>query len=179
MAEQATIARPYANAVFDLAKREGQLAQWSKMLGTVAATAAHPQVKVLLNSPDLPGQAKAYRLAEVCGEEVDDRGRKFLQALADNDRLNLLGEIRQQFEALKAEEERSLDVEVISAYPLTEEQNATLKEALKRKFDKEIAIEARVDERLVGGAIVRAGDTVIDGSVRGRLNKLVERLVAI
>ncbi len=179
MAELATIARPYANAVFGLAKRDQALDAWSRMLATLAATIEHPKVRVLLESPDNPSQAKAFKLAELCGDELDDRGKKFLQALADNDRLLLLGEIRAQFEALKAEEEKSLDVEVISAYELSDAQSSALKVALNKKFEKEISIESRVDSGLIGGAIIRAGDVVIDGSVRGKLTKLAETLVSI
>ena len=179
MAELATIARPYAGAVFALAKSEGSLEGWSRMLGVVAATSSHPTVQVLLESPDMPAQAKAFRLAEICGDELDDRGKKFLQSLADNDRLGLVDEIRAQFEILKAEEEKSLDVEVITAFELSEQQASALKSALNNKFQKEISIESRVDQGLIGGAIIRAGDVVIDGSVRGKLNKLAETLVSV
>jgi F-type H+-transporting ATPase subunit delta len=176
MAELATIARPYANAVFKLAKGEGALDRWSRMLGILAATAEHPVVERMLGSPDLPGTAKAFKLAEVCGDELDDRGKKFLQALAANDRLPLLEEISEQFEALKAEEQSSLDVEVVSAYPLSESESEKLKTALSGRFAKEIAIASRVDPELIGGVVIRAGDMVIDGSLRGRLNKLAETL---
>ena len=120
MAELATIARPYANAVFDLAKSDRSLDQWSRMLGMLDATTSNETVKVLLASPDLPSNAKAFRLSEVLGDELDDRGKKFLQALADNDRLGLISDIREQFEVLRAEEERSLAVQVVSAYSLQE-----------------------------------------------------------
>ena len=176
MAELATIARPYANAIFELAKRENSLDQWSRMLGVLAATTGDETVALLLDSPDLPSSAKAFRLAEVCGDELDDRGKKFLQALAEHDRLTLVAEVREQFEILRAEEQKSLDVEVISAFDLTEAQSESLKAALNRKFDKDISIETRVDASLIGGAIVRAGDMVIDGSLRGKLNKLADTL---
>lgn len=179
MAELATIARPYANALFNLAKREKVLDPWSRMLVVLTATASHPTVALMLQGPDIPAQAKAFRLAEVCGDELDDRGRKFLQALADNDRLSLLGEIRNQFEVLKADEEKSLDVEVVCAFELSDAQSSALKLALNKKFEKEITIESRVDSSLIGGAVIRAGDVVIDGSVRGKLNKLAETLVSI
>ena len=179
MAELATIARPYANALFDLAKRESSLDGWSGMLATLSATIEHPTVQVMLQSPDMPAQTKAFRLSEICGDELDDRGKKFLQALADNDRLLILSEIRAQYEGLKAEEEKSLDVEVVSAYELSDAQKSTLTSALNTKFEKEISIESRVDSSLIGGAIIRAGDVVIDGSVRGKLTKLTETLVSI
>lgn len=176
MAELATIARPYANAAFDIAKRDGALEQWSRMLAVVDGITHDEKVSLLLHSPDLPASAKAFRVAELCGDELDDRGKKFLQALADHDRLPLVGEIRAQFEDLRAEEQRSLEVEVVSAFALTDDQSAGLKLALNRKFEKDISIETRVDESLIGGAVIRAGDMVIDGSVRGKLNKLAETL---
>jgi len=176
MAELATIARPYANAVFELAKRDDALADWSRMLEVLTATTGYEPVIRLLDSPDLPATSKAFRLAEVCGDELDDRGKKFLQSLAEHDRLGLIGEVREQFEALRAEELKSLDVEVVSAFPLSDAQSDALKQALSNKFGKEIAIESRVDQGLIGGAVIRAGDMVIDGSVRGKLQKLAENL---
>jgi F-type H+-transporting ATPase subunit delta len=176
MAELATIARPYANAVFDLAKRDSSLEQWSRMLAVLDATAADDTVALLMNSPDLPSNAKAYRLAELCGDELDDRGKKFVQSLADHDRLPLIAEVREQFEVLRAEEQKSLEVEVATAYDLSDAESERLKDALNRKFAKEISIETRVDESLIGGAVIRAGDMVIDGSVRGKLQKLAETL---
>ena len=133
MAELATIARPYANATFALAKRDKALDQWSRMLALLDAATQNEVVQALLDSPDVASAAKAYRLAEVCGEELDDRGKRFLQALADHDRLRLVSEIREQFEALRAEEEKSLDVEVISAFPMSDAQSDSLKGALGAK----------------------------------------------
>jgi len=176
MAELATIARPYANAVFDLAKRDNSLEQWSRMLAVLDATTVDDTVALFMGSPDLASNAKAFRLAEICGDELDDRGKKFLQSLADHDRLALIGEVREQFEVLRAEEQKSLEVEVVSAYALSDGESERLKDALNRKFDKEISIESRVDESLIGGAVIRAGDMVIDGSVRGKLQKLAETL---
>lgn len=179
MAELATIARPYANAVFDLAKNAGSLDAWSRMLAVLASTAEHETVSVLLSSPDLSPVAKAGKLGELCGDEIDDQARKFLFALADHDRLSLVNEIMTQFEALRAEELRSLDVMVTAAYELTADQKESLAQALSKKFEKEVALESAVDASLMGGAIIRAGDIVIDGSVKGRLTKLVDALVQV
>jgi len=179
MAELATIARPYANAVFDLAKSAGSLDAWSRMLAVLASTAEHETVSVLLSSPDLSPIAKAGKLGELCGDEIDDQARKFLFALADHDRLSLVNEITTQFEALRAEELRSLDVMVTAAYELTAGQKESLAQALSNKFEKEVALESAVDASLMGGAIIRAGDIVIDGSVKGRLTKLVDALVQV
>ncbi|MFU8813874.1 MAG: F0F1 ATP synthase subunit delta [Pseudomonadales bacterium] len=176
MAELATLARPYANALFDLAKSEQALEQWSRMLSYLAAASADQRVKQMLESPDLATEVKAQRLTDLCGEELSDRAKNLIKLLARNKRLGVLGEIREQFEARKAEEERVLEVEVVSAYELSPEQSDRLREALQRKFEREVNLTGRVDPDMLGGAIIRAGDTVIDGSIRGRLDKLAETL---
>ncbi len=177
MAELTTVSRPYANAIFNLAKKERQLPAWSKMLGVLSVTAADDRVKRLLESPQITNLLKAQRLIEVCSDELDDRGRRFLRVLAENDRLDLIAAITEQFEQLKAQEERILEVEVISAFAVSESEELNLKQALERKFEKEVVLASRVDSGLIGGAIIRAGDTVIDGSVRGKLDKLAESLL--
>ena len=176
MAENSTVARPYANAVFAMAKAGGNLGGWSRMLALLSAAANDERVQRLLETPDLPNVQKAYRLAELCGEELDDRGKRFLQVLADNDRLDLLPSVSEQFEELRAEEESVLEVEVVAAYPVSDTQAEKLKSALGARYQKEVTLESRVDESLIGGAIIRAGDTVVDGSVRGKLDKLSETL---
>jgi F-type H+-transporting ATPase subunit delta len=176
MAELATLARPYSKAVFELAKSQGRLDPWARMLDLLAAVVNEESVRQMLDSPELTDAAKAQRLVRICGEDLDDRGRALLDLLAVNKRLGVIGELREQFEALKAQEEQVLDVEVVSAYELTEAQAGMLREALQRKFQREVNMTSRVDSGLVGGALIRAGDTVIDGSVRGRLSRLVEAL---
>ena len=179
MAELATIARPYANAVFDMAKRDANLDGWSKTLALLDDITQDERVELLLDNPGITAAAKAQKLADICGDEITASGRLFLQSLADNNRLSLIGEVREQFEELRAEELRSLEVEVTSAFPLTDEQSAELKSALNRRFNKDITIVASVDKTLLGGARIRAGDVVIDGSVRGKLTKLAETLVQV
>lgn len=176
MAELATLARPYANAVFDVAKHDGELDRWSRMLALLSAAAEAPAMRQLLAAPEVDELQKAYRLTEVCGDELNDRARRVVQVLATNRRLALLAEIREQFEALRAEEQASLDVTVTSAFALTEGQQSSLKNALHRRFNKEINMTSEVDSTLIGGAVIRAGDTVIDGSIRGRLSKLAENI---
>lgn len=176
MAETATLARPYANALFDVAKEEQMLEGWSRMLGNLAAASQHAKVKLLLEAPDVAYEQKAFRLTEICGDELTERGKKFVQVLAANRRLALLGEIAQQFEELRALEEKNLDVEVVSAYPLTEAEAENLANVLQARYEKQVILTSRVDPSLLGGAIIRAGDTVIDGSVRGKLAKLGEAL---
>ncbi len=176
MAELATLARPYGNAVFALAKSASALPRWSRLLGVLGAAVGEAQVRALIESPEIAAQTKAHRLGELCGDDIDSAGRQFLQVLSANGRLALLGEVQRRFEELKALEERTLDVEVRSAQPLSDAQAETLKSALQRRFDKEVTLSSTVDGDLLGGAVVRAGDMVIDGSVRGRLAKLAETM---
>ena len=176
MAELATLARPYAHAIFDTAKQDRLLDRWSRTLALLAAASTDNSVRQLLDSPATTEVQKAHALAQVCGDELGDKERALLSVLAANGRLTLLGEINAQFEALCAEEERTLEVEVIAAYELSPDQHQTLLEALGRRFECEIQLSSRVDAGLLGGAIIRAGDTVIDGSVKGKLDKLSETL---
>lgn len=177
MAEEATIARPYANALFELAKTSTvELDRWSRTLAFAAEAVAQPQVSELLSRPDATAEHKAGTLIDLCGDAVDDRGRNFIRLLAQNKRLELVPEVSVQFEALRAAAEQTLDVEVISAQPVTPELEQQLAAALGRRFQREVKMTSRVDPSLMGGAIIRAGDTVIDGSVRGRLDKLRESL---
>ncbi len=176
MAENATLARPYANALFAVAKADRDLEHWSRMLMNLTAASGHSKVKLLLEAPGVANEQKAFRLIEVCGDELNDRARKFVQVLAINRRLPLLGEIAKQFEVLRALEEQNLDVEIVSAFPLTEAESEHLAGVLRDKYEKEVTLTSRVDPNLLGGAIIRAGDTVIDGSVRGKLEKLGESL---
>ena len=177
MAELATLSRPYANAVFGIAQASGNLQDWSQTLSTLVAASRNKVVQTMLNSPDMAAHDKASELAELCAGEINSDADAFLQALAEHDRLPLLEEVRNQFEALRAEQERILDVEVTSAFDLTDAQSESLKIALQEKYEKEVVITAKTDARLIGGAVIRAGDIVIDGSVKGRLTKLVETLL--
>lgn len=176
MAEIATLARPYANAVFDLARSAGRMTEWSPMLGLLARAVETDEVKALVALPSLAPAVKAHRLIELVREEVDDRCRRFVNVLADNHRLELLPEIAAQFEALKAEAEQTLDVEITAAVELTDRQVDAYATALRGRFEQAVDVKVEIDPGLVGGAVIRAGDTVIDGSVRGRLTRLVESL---
>ncbi len=174
MAEFATLARPYANAVFAIAKADARLTQWSEALHLLAALAAAAEVQQLLGSPTRSAGDKASALVGLCGDVADAKVERFLLELARNKRLDLLPEISAQFEALKAQEEMTLDVEVVSAYALDAAQQQKLADSLKRRFARDVRLATRTDASLVGGVLIKAGDTVIDGSVRGRLEKLTE-----
>ncbi len=176
MAETATLARPYANAAFDLAKERTRLPQWSRMLRLLAATVATAEAQALIGAPALPGEAKAHKLIDLLGDELDDGGRRFVHVLAENKRLELLPQIAEQYEVRKAEAEKVLEVEVVAAVELTDAQREAYAAALAARFAQEVEVTVAVDPKLIGGAIVRAGDTVVDGSVRGRLARLAGAL---
>jgi len=170
------MARPYANAVFHLARSAGRLTQWSPMLALLSRAVETDKVKELVAAPYLAPAAKAHQLIDLVREDIDDRCRRFVNVLADNQRLELLPEIATQFEALKADAEKTLDVEITAAVELTAQQVDAYTQALRQRFDQDVNVSLDVDPGLVGGAVIRAGDTVIDGSVRGRLTRLVESL---
>ena len=176
MAELSTLARPYAKAAFEAARAEDNLAGWSSQLASAAAVAGDEQIASLLTSPSLTAEQKATAVVEVCGDALDDKGRNFIRVLADNRRLPLLGEIATQFERYRANQERSVDVTLLTAFPLAEETGDKLAGVLGRKLEREVRVQSQVDESLLGGVLIRADDLVIDGSVRGRLNKLAEAM---
>jgi F-type H+-transporting ATPase subunit delta len=172
MAERITIARPYARAAFETAQANKQSAAWSRALTTAAAGVADPAVQALLGSPKLPKAALVQIFIELAGSELGENGSNFLRLLAENRRLGLLPEIAQAFEALRAEAERTVEASVVSASPLDDKAREVLARALKKRLDREVTLKCEIDPRLIGGAVIRAGDLVIDGSVRSKLERL-------
>lgn len=172
MADRATIARPYARAAFAHAREAKDLAAWSKLLGSAAATVADTRVERLLNHPLVTGEQLVGLLADVSKKAAGAEGRNFLMTLAQNRRLGYLPEIAAQFEELRAEVEGVIDVEVVAAREIAAPQQKKITEALRRLLGREVRMQVRLDESLIGGAIVRAGDLVIDGSLKGRLARL-------
>ena len=176
MAELSTLARPYAKAAFEYALDKQQLSLWHEQLGTAAAVVADSGMEAVLNNPSLTASQQAGILTEVCGEALDAQMRNFISVLAVNKRLPLLPEIHKLFGQYKANQERSVDVEVVSAFDLADEASDRLAQALGRKLERQVTVRTSTDSNLLGGVLIRAGDLVIDGSVRGRLNKLAEAL---
>jgi F-type H+-transporting ATPase subunit delta len=172
MAELSTLARPYARAAFEYALAHNDLVGWDKQLATIAAVAGSERMAQLLDSPELTSEQRAQALLGVCGDALSEHGRNFIKVLADNKRLSLLPDILALFEQLKANQEKSVDVDVVSAFPLEQAIADRLAQALRGKLQRDVTINASVDPTLLGGVLVRAGDVVIDGSVRGRLAKL-------
>lgn len=176
MAELSTLARPYAKAAYEFAAAANVLGAWSAMLKTLSAVVQDSAVKSLLDAPGRSAQQQSDTLVELCGEALDDKGSNLVRLLAQNRRLPLIPFISEQFEALKAQREQTVEVELVSARALGDEQSARLAQALGKKLDRQVNVRHSVDPTLIGGVLIRAGDTVIDGSIRGRLNKLAEAL---
>ena len=176
MAELTTLARPYAKAAFAEAVEQNALTQWSDMLSVAAQFAANDEMAKVLVHPALTAEQQARALTDLCGDKLNQSGSNFLTILAENKRLTLLPEIVELFEELKAEQEHAVEVTVTSAFPLTDAQQQTLSQALKAKLQCEVRLSSDVDQELVGGVIIRAGDLVIDGSVRGKIAKLAEAM---
>lgn len=172
MAEKATIARPYAKAAFEFAQEQKSFERWSQVLATGAAIVSEPAVAKLLTNPRVKPDDLVGLITEGGGDAVDEHGRNFLMTLAQNRRLGLLPEIAAQFEVLRAEIENVADVRIISAIRLSEAQQQRFSAALKKRLNREIRLHCEVDPSLIGGAIVRAGDFVIDGSLKARLERL-------
>lgn len=176
MATINTLARPYAKAAFEFAGAAKQADAWSNMLALAAAFVESPEVIAQLRNPALTSERKAQLLAELCAERIDESFCNFVMALGENDRLEVLPTVRDQFELLKAEAERSIEVEIETAHELSAEQLQTLAAALSKRLDRTVQPTPVINPALIGGLIIRAGDLVIDGSVRGKLNQLAEAL---
>ena len=183
MADNNTIARPYARAIFEIADGAGALADWSESLAVAGQLLGDRDLVEYLGDPELSDgrrfefltglfdKAGSPRLA---GD--DKKGSNFLKLLIENGRAGVLPEISAHFEALKAEVENSVDAVVTSAVALRKEQLDEIAASLKKRLGREVRITTEIDETLIGGAVIRAGDVVIDGSLRARLNGLANAL---
>lgn len=172
MAERATIARPYAKAAFQYARDAGSLARWSAGFALAAQVVADPRVAALIKNPRLTAADHSSLVIDVAGPDLDEPQRNFLKVLAENHRLLILPEIAAHFERLRSQVEHTVDVEVISAVALDGAQTEKLRQALDKRLKAQVRMKNSVDASLLGGAVIRAGDLVIDGSLKGRLERL-------
>jgi len=177
MAEKNTIARPYAQAAFSLAESQGNLKKWSDMLQLVAAVASDDAVRVLIGNPGIDNDRLVDIFIGICGDRLDQHGQNFVRVLAENKRLDVMPEIADLYEEKRAEAESTIEAEVTSAIPMSEAQQAQLVAALKKRLGREVTLVTKTDDSIIGGAIVRAGDLVIDASVTGQLEKLANTLM--
>lgn len=176
MAELSTLARPYAKAAFEHAVASNELAAWSAQLGLAAAVSQAPNIQSVLGSPSLTTSQQADKFISVCGDDLSAQAQNFVKVLAENKRLALLPQIAALYDEFKANREKSVDVEVSTAFDLDEALQSQLAQALTKQLDREVNLQSVVDKSLLGGVLIRAADVVIDGSVRGRLNKLAETM---
>ncbi len=176
MAELSTLARPYAKAAFYAACDAKKLTEWSEALSYAALVAQDEQMQVFLAHPALTSDQKANAFIDVCKGKISEHSQNLIYVLAENKRLSLLPQIAVLFEELKSLQEKSVDVTVQTAFKLSSKHEKNLAKALSAKLDRNISISSSVDKTLIGGVIIRAGDLVIDASVRGKLAKLAEAI---
>ena len=178
MAELTTIARPYAEAAFALAKEQNALPQWSSMLKLASRVVADPKVADALDNPKLDAGAKESLLLSICGEELSKEGRNFVRVLVEADRIVLMPTIASLFETLKDEADGVAKALIETAFPLEGSDLAELTAALERRFKRKIEPEVVVNQELIGGARITVGDNVIDGTVQEQLRAMTQQLRA-
>ncbi len=172
MSQFTTIARPYANAAFEYARENGVLAEWSEQLAFMAAVAQDAQMHSLLDDPRITRQQRADLLLKVCGEKLDKGATNLVNLLADNNRLQSIPAIAAEYELLRAEHEGSIEAYVRSAKEVPAAQQKKIIQSLEQRLQKKVTLKCEIDPTLIGGAVIKAGDLVIDGTLKTRLNKL-------
>jgi F-type H+-transporting ATPase subunit delta len=176
--DKATIARPYAKAAFEEARANGHLGPWAQALAVASEVVSDPRVAQLISNPEVATGDLAQLVIDVSGRELSEHGRNFVRTLAQNHRLAYLPEIAVLFNGLKDAAEGVADVTVTSAVPLDQAQQQTLAQALARRLKRQIRLHCETDATLIGGAVIRAGDLIIDGSLRGQLERMSYELTA-
>jgi F-type H+-transporting ATPase subunit delta len=176
MAERATIARPYAKAAFAAAREQGRLAEWSRWLGNARSVVLSEEYRLLESSPGVSTAQLEELIAGICGADLDAQGRALLRLLTENGRLDFVPEVAVQFQALEADARNVADVEIVSAAVLGEAQRERLAAALRARLHRDVRLQCTVDPSLIGGAVVRSGDLLIDGSLKGKLERLATEL---
>ena len=177
MQENITIARPYARAAFEQASADSELASWSTLLGLLGQIVADPLMRSIIKNPKISHAQLTNILLDICGSDLNDERRHFVRILVESGRLAVAKQISTLYEELKAEAEGIAGVEVISAFPLEDSQREQIKKIMTKRLGKKIEVTTHVDQSLIGGAIIRAGDSVIDASLKGRLQQL-SRIIA-
>ncbi|MGC6389410.1 F0F1 ATP synthase subunit delta [Ewingella sp. S1.OA.A_B6] len=175
MSEFVTVARPYAKAAFDFAVEHQSLDRWQSMLAFTAEVTRNEQIEELLSGALAP-ETMSQTFIAVCGDQLDDAGQNLIKVMAENGRLRVLPEVLQQFIELRASLEATTEVEVTSAAPLSEAQQAKIAAAMEKRLSRKVKLNCKIDKSVLAGVVIRAGDMVIDGSVRSRLERLADVL---
>jgi F-type H+-transporting ATPase subunit delta len=176
MAEQITVARPYAEAVFSLAREQNALPVWAEMLRVAAGVAADPRMLQALDNPRLSAEAKESLFLSICGDKLNADAKSFIRVLFEAGRFGLLPEIREIFDLLKDQAEGVARARISTAFPIDAAQLDRLTAALQKRFGKKIEATVTVDPELIGGARVVVGDMVIDASIQGELQSMKNQL---
>ena len=174
--DTSTIARPYAEAVFAHASESGNLDGWAEQLALLAGLVSDPSLHRVIADPLFGREKLADLLLEICGDKLDEQGRNLVKLLVQNNRLFVVPEMVEVYQKLKDESQQVLKVHVTSAFALQPAQEKNIADALKARFGREIVITSEKNPEMIGGVHIRAGDTVIDGSVKGRLQQLANEL---
>ncbi|AAN45255.1 F0F1 ATP synthase subunit delta [Shigella flexneri] len=175
MSEFITVARPYAKAAFDFAVEHQSVERWQDMLTFAAEVTKNEQMAELLSGALAP-ETLAESFIAVCGEQLDENGQNLIRVMAENGRLNALPDVLEQFIHLRAVSEATAEVDVISAAALSEQQLAKISAAMEKRLSRKVKLNCKIDKSVMAGVIIRSGDMVIDGSVRGRLERLADVL---
>lgn len=177
MADNASIARPYAKAVFDLAQETGSYESWTAALEQLSAISQDDDFNALVQDPRVDDQKTAELMIDLAKDALPEGGANLVNLLVQNDRLAALTDVQQQYGDLVAKAQASVNAEVITAMALTDDQKSSLAAALEKRLGLKVQLEETVDANLVGGAVIKAGDLVIDGSAKGRIEKLTTALM--
>ncbi len=178
MSELSTLARPYAAAVFKRASESGSTEQWSQMLKFIAAVVKDNGVATIIENPKVSQERLIQLLLDICQGHLNQEGENLVKILVQNDRLALAPQISSLYETHKAEMEGYVDVDVTTAYAFTKEEQKKFTSALEKTLAKKVRISVNVDKSLIGGFLAKAGDRVIDGSIKGRLQHMQKTLKA-
>jgi len=176
MSEANTVARPYAQAAFDEARRLGDLKGWSAVLAILAESLNNAEVRTVISNPRVDKSKVEELVVALCGNQLSAQQRSFIRILMDNHRLDVVTEILVMYEALRAEAEKFVEVTVASAFELSDAQQQKIAAALKVRMQREIRLSCKVDKALLGGVVIRAEDKVIDGSALARLGEMANAM---
>jgi len=172
MSDFTTAARPYANAVYDIANETSALDSWSDALANLAAVVNDAQVSEMLSDPETGKQQKGELVIQILGDKLNEQQQNLIKLMAENGRLSIMQDVQEQFEVARAKAENKIDAEVISAFELSAQQTDDLINTLKNKLGCDITLTTTIDESLIGGVVIKAGDTIIDASMKSQLDSL-------
>ncbi len=175
MSEFVTVARPYAKAAFDFAVEHQSVDNWQTMLGFAAEVSKNEEMAELLAGALAP-ETLSQSFIAICGDQLDANGQNLIKVMAENGRLKVLPDVLEQFVQLRAAQEATVEVEVTSASALSEAQLSKISAAMEKRLSRKVKLNCNIDKSVMAGVVIRAGDMVIDGSVRGRLDRLADVL---